>query len=397
MRKTVLKGKMVRLYPNREQTQFLIDNFGCSRFIWNKMLDMQESRYKNGGKYVDRFAMNTILTPFKKEFSWLKNAESTSLINVNQDLDAAFKKFFTKKGGHPKFKSKKHEQSFRINCVRSKGKDNIRLINDCHIQFPKLGKTRFKTKGMPNGKIKSVTIRMKPSGKFFMSILFEMEIEELPKTGNVCGCDLGLKHLATLDDGTKFPLPRFDKKSEKKLKRWKRIAARRRLKAKEAMKEDDSLHYSDFKNYQKARAMAAKYEEKIANQRNDYLHKLSIWLVKHYDVILLEDLDVKHMLHKNYKDVSRAISNAGWHNLARMIKYKCEWYGKECVQVSTYYPSSQLCFDCGNNNHRLGLNQDQWMKVREWDCPVCGKHHDRDINAAKNIRKEGLRLLSEIR
>ena len=395
MSKTILKGKMTRIYPNREQIQFLIDNFGSSRFVWNKMLDMQESRYKSGGKYVDRFAMNTILTPFKKEFSWLRKAESTSLINVNQDLDAAFQKLFTGKGGRPKFKSKRHEQSFRMNCVRSNGKDNIRLIDDNHTQLPKLGKMRFKTKDLPNGKIKSVTIRMKPSGKFFMSILFEMEIEELPKTGNVCGCDLGLKHLAILDDGTKFPLPRFDKKLEKKKKMWQRIEARRRLKAKEAMKQDDSLHLSDFKNYQKARAMTAKYEEKIANQRNDYLHKLSTWLVKNYDVIMLEDLGVKDMLHKNDSDVSRSISNAGWSNLVRMIKYKCEWYGKECVQVSTYYPSSQLCSECGTNNHRLGLNQKQWMRIREWDCPTCGCHHDRDINAAKNIKQEGLRLLFE--
>ena len=212
-------------------------------------------------------------------------------------------------------------------------------------------------------------------------------VDDLPSTGKVCGGDLGLKELLILDDGTKISLSRWDKKSEDQLHYWQRLASRRLLKAKEARKADSSLKLNDFRNYQKARKMCAKIQEHIANQRLDYLHKLSSWLVKQYDVIVIEDLKAKVMLH-NHK-LARAISNAGWSKLIGMLRYKCERYGKTLIQVDPAY-TSQTCSVCGCINKRLGYDRYCWLKVREWKCPECGTVHDRDVNAAVNIKEKGL-------
>ena len=382
-KKTVLTGKIVRLYPNREQTARMMQFFGCARWLWNQMLDMQQQRYANGGKHVSRNGMNYALTQLKNEYPWLRDAESTSLINVNAQLHEAFRRYYSGISRKPKFKAKKYEQSATVNCVNS----NIQIVADHHIRIPKLGYVYYRGGKNIRGKIKSVTLRLSASGKFTASVLTEHMVEDLPSTGKTCGGDLGLKELLILDDGTKIPLPRWDKKSEEQLHYWQRLASRRLLKAKEAMKADSSLHLNDFKNYQKARQMCAKIQEHIANQRHDYLHRLSTWLVRTYDVIVIEDLKVKVMLH-NHR-LARAISNAGWNRLIEMLRCKCEWYGKTLIQVDPAY-TSQTCSACGCVNSRLGYDHYGWLKVREWKCPECGAVHDRDINAAINIREKGL-------
>ena len=386
MKKKILKGKSLKLYPNKKQEELLIRIFGSTRWLWNNMLNLQETRFKNGGKFLSRYSLNYILTQVKKEYPWLKEAESTSLINTNEDLAKAYNNFFDGRSKKPRFKAKRNEQSFRINCVNF----NIRLIDDKHIRIPIIGIIPFKSSSIPEGRIKSITIRRKPSGIYLASLLMETEIEELPKTNKVCGIDLGLKELAIFDDGTKFPLPRFDKNLEIKVHYWQKICSKRLLKVKEVMKTDESLTLNDFKNYQKARTLKAKYEENIANQRNDYLHKLSNYIVQSYDVIVLEDLKVKLMV-KNHK-LAKAISNAGWNKLENMIKYKASWYGKTVLQVNPSY-TSQTCNKCGCINNKLGYNKYGWLKVRDWQCLNCNAKHDRDINAAINILNKGLALI----
>ncbi len=383
MKKTILKGKTLKIYPNKKQEELLIGIFGSNRWLWNNMLNLQETRYKNGGNFLSRYSLNYILTQVKKEYPWLKDAESTSLINTNEDLTKAYNNFFKSNSKKPRYKSKRNEQSFRINCVNH----NIQVIDEHHIKIPKLGCVSFHSSDIPNGKIKSITIRRKPSGKYLASLLIETEIEELPKTNKTCGIDLGLRQLAIFDNGTKFPLPSFDKNLETKVHYWQKICSKRLLKAKEVMKTDKSKTLMNFKNYQKARKLKAKYEEHIANQRNDYLHKLSNYIVNTYDVIILEDLKVKLMI-KNHK-LARAISNAGWNKLVSMIKYKASWYGKTVLQVNPPY-TSQTCSVCGCVNNKLGYNQYGWLKVEDWTCPNCKTYHDRDINAAINIKNKGL-------
>lgn len=382
MQKEVLKGKMLQLYPTKQQEVVLSQNFGCNRFVYNQMLDMQTKRHKNGGKYVSTFAMNNLLPQLKKEYPWLKEAESSSLQKSNDNLSAAFKNFFEGNTRYPKFKAKSYEQSMTV-----KNNNNIWIIDEHHIHIAKLGDFYFKSSYIPAGKIQTAKITKKASGRYTVSLLLKTVIEVPEKTGKSAGIDLGLKELATLDDGAKFPLPRFDKALEDKLHYWQRLAARRLVKAKQAMKADETLQLTDFKNYQKARQMVAKYNEKIANQRYDYLQKLSTMVVMQYDVIVVEDLKVKFML-RNHK-LARAISNAGWKLLIKMLKYKCEWYNKTFVQVNPKY-TSQTCSVCGCNNKRLGYDKYGWLKQREWDCPNCGTHHDRDINAAINIKRSAL-------
>ena len=383
MKKKVLSGKIIRLYPNKEQAKLMQQFFGSTRWLWNQMLDMQTKRQQNGAKRISRNGMNYILTELKNEYSWLRESESTSLINVNAQLHETFKRYYSGLCRKPKFKAKKYEQSATVNCVNN----NIQIVDDHHIRIPKLGYVYYRGGKNIEGKIKSVTLRLSASGKFTASILTEYMVDDLPSTGKVCGGDLGLKELLILDDGTKISLSRWDKKSEDQLHYWQRLASRRLLKAKEARKAESSLKLNDFRNYQKARKMCAKIQEHIANQRLDYLHKLSSWLVKQYDVIVIEDLKAKVMLH-NHK-LARAISNAGWSKLIGMLRYKCERYGKTLIQVDPAY-TSQTCSVCGCINKRLGYDRYCWLKVREWKCPECGTVHDRDVNAAVNIKEKGL-------
>lgn len=382
----VLKGYNIRLYPNQEQFSKLCSTFGCVRWLWNHFLDMQNQRYESepNCKFLTAYSLNYILTQIKKEFPWLKDVDSTSLQKVSDDINTSFKNFFDGRSRHPRFKSKKYEQSYTSKCVNN----NIWVVDEHHIKLPKIGTVYYHGR-LPQGKIKSATIRMKPSGKIVCSVLCETTVEELPKTNNVVGLDMGLHDLAVLSDTDKFPLPRYDKDLEDKLAYWQRTAARRLLKAKEVMSIDSTKKLTDFSNYQKARQMVAKYHEKIANQRNDYLNRITLWIVKHYDVIYVEDLKSSKLM-KNHK-LARAIANASWFEFVRQLEYKCAWYGKKLIKVDPAY-TSQACHVCGVVNNRVGNTRFGWLKVRDWACPECGTWHGRDINAAINILNRGLLL-----
>ena len=373
-----LKGIKLRIYPNRGQQLEIKLNFGYNRFVWNQMLNMMIERYRNNPEapFLNAFALNTLLPALKTEHPWLKEAESTSLQTTNHDLVEAYRKFFRAHRGFPKFKSRKFpKQSYT-------SRSRIRLVDTNHIKLPKLGIVSFKSGQKLTGKIKNVTIRLSSTGKFYAILLVDTEIKELPKTGNFVGIDMGVADLMITSDGVKYPTIRFDKILAKKKHYWEKRLARRRLQAMKEIAWDnhnkvvEPRELSDFKNYLKAKHMVAKYSEKIANQRNNYIHNLTKQLVEQYDVIKIEDLKTKNLL-KNHK-LARAIANQSWREIRRQLEYKCAWYGKQLVTVNPR-KTSQICSNCGYDDGKHTLD------VRQWTCPKCGMKHDRDINAAKNI------------
>lgn len=373
-----LKGVKLRIYPSEEQQLLIKQNFGYNRFVWNQMLEMLSKRYKSNPKLKlpSAFDLNYLLPALKREYPWLKQAESTSLQCTNSDLIGAYKNFFQKHAGYPRFKSRKSpKQSYECKMW-------IKFADYSHLKLPKLGTVRFRGVYPELGKIKRVTIRLTATGKYFANLLVDTELAQLPKTSKSVGIDLGVSDLMITSFGIKFPTIRFDKLLAKKKNYWSKRLERRRIQAKKEMAWDrhnkvtEPRELSDFKNYVKARQMVARYNEKIANQRNDYLNKLTKALVEQFDVIKMEDLKTKNLL-KNHK-LARAISNQAWRGIRSKLEYKCAFYGKQLVIVNPY-KTSQLCSNCGYDDGKHPL------EVRRWTCPDCDYHHDRDINAARNI------------
>lgn len=374
-----LKAVKTRIYPNSQQRAKIIANFGYCRFVWNQLLAMQKQRYANGGRYVNEFDMNYLIKALKQEFTFLKAAESTSLLHVTRDLHHAYQNFFKEHQGFPKFKSRKFpKQSYQCNAVNH----NIQVTSANRLKLPKLGNLRFKCGQVISGTITNVTIRLSATGKFYAILLVDTEIEKLPKVTSKVGLDMGVADLMITSDGVKYPTIRFDKALAKKKHYWEKRLARRRRQAQKEIAWDqhnkviEPRELSDFKNYLKAKRMVAKYNERIANQRNNYLHHLSKQLIEQYDVIKIEDLRTKNLL-KNHK-LARAIANQSWRTLRSQLEYKCAWYGKQLVTVNPR-KTSQICSNCGYDDGKHTLD------IREWTCPHCGISHDRDINAAKNI------------
>ncbi|MDN3399238.1 IS200/IS605 family element RNA-guided endonuclease TnpB [Psychrobacter sp. APC 3426] len=371
MTKQILKAHKVRLYPNEGQQIFFAKSFGCTRFIWNKMLSDKIDHYNE-----HKTELKNTPAHYKKEFEWLKEVDSLALANVQQNLRAAYNKFFKQGAGFPKFKKKGIKDSYTTN--NQKG---TVAITDSTVKLPKIGHINAKFPSKVNGLIKSATISKTPSGKYYVSLLVETIVEPLLKTHSRIGIDLGLTDFIVLSDGTKVANPTFLSKLQHKLAREQKILAKRR-----AIAKANQRKLSDSRNYQKQKVKVAKVYEKITNIRKDFLHKLSFTLIKNHDVIAIEDLNVKGMV-KN-KKLSKAISDSSWSAFTTMLTYKADWYGKEVVKVDRWYPSSKTCSGCGHLLTKAELP----LQVRAWNCPSCQQKHDRDINASINILSEGLRL-----
>ena len=373
-----LKAYKFRIYPTEEQEIFFAKTFGCVRKVYNLMLNDRKKAYEEVKN--DSSKKMTFPTPakYKKEFPFLKEVDSLALANAQLHLDKAYKNFFRDKSvGFPRFKSKKNPvQSYTTNNQNG----TVALIDSKFIKVPKLKSlVRIKLHRQPKGMIKSATISRHSSGKYYISLLCKEEISELPKTNSAIGIDLGITDFAILSDGQKIDNNKFTSKMEKKLKREQRKLSRRALLAKQK-----GINLSEAKNYQKQKRKVARLHEKVMNQRTDFLNKLSTEIIKNHDIICIEDLNVKGML-RNHK-LARSISDVSWSSFVAKLQYKADWYGREIIKVNQWFPSSQICSECGHKDGKKPLD------IREWTCPICHTHHDRDINASINILTEGLRI-----
>jgi len=357
----------VRLYPNKEQEVALVKSFGCCRLVWNYYLEKTNNQYKETGKGLNYCEMAKDLTQLKKlpDYLFLQEATAATLQQSLKNLESAFKNFFQKRARFPKFKSKHKKQSIRYpeSCsIKGNG-----------VKLPKLGIVKARIPKKISSKIKSVTVSKTSTDKYFAAILFETDDLTLNKTGKISGIDLGLTSLVTVFDGETY-------RKVDPIKPTRKYAQRLRRRQQSLSRKTKGSN-----NRKKQVKRVAKVHEKIANTRQDFLHKISRKLVDENQVIVVENLCIKGLARTK---LAKSVLDAGFGMLLNFLGYKLEREGGKLIEVDRFFPSTKLCNCCKFKNNSLNLS------IREWVCPNCQTHHDRDENAAKNIREEGIRILS---
>ena len=374
------KAYKFRLYPNKEQAILINKTIGCSRFIYNHFLNQWNETYKETGKGLSYGKCSAQLPSLKKQedTEWLKEVDSIALQSSLRNLSDSFDRFFKKQNKYPRFKSKNNP----LQSYTTKETNGNISVEGNKLKLPKLGLVLFAKSREVEGRILNATIRRNPTGKYFVSLLVETEVEPIEKTDSSVGVDVGLKDFAILSDGTVYKNPKFFRSLDTKLAKEQRKLSRRKI---QALKDGRKL--SESKNYQKQRIKVANIHETIKNKRTDYLHKISTEIVKNHDIIGIEDLLVKNMMLN--RKLAKSISEVSWAEFRTMLEYKAKWYGKEIIAVARNFPSSQLCSGCGYQNKAV-----KNLAVRKWECPECHAHHDRDTNASINLNQEALRILT---
>lgn len=415
----------IRLYPTKQQQTFFNKTFGCCRSVYNTLLfdrnqfvkenidpvkenygytnlikqlvDLEKNKSKNKTEIKSIKTkikeIKDLINPIYKKFKersikdlkesfidketnekYMYQCDSQGLCNAWRDLQTAYNNFFKNGYGFPKYKKKKDKQSYRNGMMHANIND---LILDNYIVIPKAGKVKFRQqydfKNLNILKVCNITIEKSKKGNYYCSICCEVNQQEYEHTGNCIGIDLGIKDLVICSDGTKYDNPKYINKFEKKIKHLNGMFSKKQ---------------KDSKNREKLRVKLATAHEKLSNKRKDYLHKITTKLIKENSIICIENLNIKGMT-KNHK-LAKAIQDASFGTLVNMLKYKATWHNRQVIEIDRYYPSSKTCSHCGHVMNSMPLD------VREWTCPRCNTHHDRDINAAINIKNEGLRILDSI-
>ncbi len=366
--RVMLRSLKIRLYPTEWQKQHLAQAFGCVRWVWNQSLVTMSQTYKDTGKGISALTMKKQLPVWKKEYEWLKTCYSQCLQQSVLNLSQAFINFFDGRARYPTFKNRHGRQSLQY-------PQNVKVLSDTEIKFPGLlGIVKAKIHRSIKGELKTVTLSKMPDGRYYASLLIE-DFSSQPDTksdGKAIGIDLGLIDFAVTSDGSKYQNPKHLSKKERNLKRKQRKLCR---------KKDKTTG-----KRRKAKLAVAKVYSKISRIREDFLHKLSRKIVNENQVMVVENLAVKNMV-KNH-NLAKSISDAGWGMFCTMLKYKAVSVGKVYLEIDRFFPSTHLCSETLLSIPKMDLS------IRMFDCPHCGNRHDRDINAAINIRNEGLRILA---
>ncbi|MFB2981027.1 RNA-guided endonuclease InsQ/TnpB family protein [Microseira sp. BLCC-F43] len=360
-----IKAFSYRFYPTSEQENLLRRTLGCTRLVYNRALAARTEGWYADQKRIGYAETSSMLTQWKKteELDFLNQVSSVPLQQCLRHLQTAYNNFFDGRAKYPKFKKKRNGGSAEFTKAAFKFKNGQVFLAKCAEPLP----IRW-SRMLPEGAAPStITVKLSPSGRWSVSLLVDVEIEALPKTDSQVGIDLGITSLLTLSTGEKITNPKGFKAKYRKLRRVQTALSRKQ-------KGSNNRH--------KARLKVARVHQEIADARIDNLHKLTTQLVRENQTIAIEDLAVKNMV-KNRK-LAQAISDASWGELVRQLEYKCGWYGRTLIKIDRWFPSSKRCGNCGHIVETLPLD------IREWDCPQCGTHHDRDINAANNILAAGL-------
>lgn len=366
------KAYKLRLYPTKSQQVFFNKTMGACRVIYNEMLYKILNDYTNNKKCYNSLEKYNIFKDIKSKYEWMSECDSQGLTQTRLDLEKAFNNFFNHYTKKPKFKKKKEKNTYRnSNFNKCKLKN---FIKNHYIKIPKIGLVKFRQdynfSELHITKIYNITIERSKSNKYYCSICVDVEQDEYEHNGEVIGIDLGIKDLVIDSNGNKYSNPKYQVKTEKKIKHLQRLYSKK---------------IKGSKNQEKARLKLAIAHEKLCNKRKDYLHKLTTKLIKENDVICIENLNVKGMTQNN--KLAKAIQDASFGTLVRMLAYKAQWHNRQIVEIGRFYPSSKICHCCGYRMQYMGL------EIRNWTCPNCDTPNDRDVNAAINIKNEGLRLL----